>query len=243
MEVACNGREALAKIMRGPYLAVLMDFLMPVLDGISATAMLRAWEGRQRREARRHTQAEFGEGAADDQLQPLLLGGGGIGTEGGEQEESGCSDDGGDDRGGGRPPSPASWSQSGASGSGSSQSSEGVWSIAPPEAPPETAPVASWQRQLVIGISANAEQSDLEAARAAGVDHFWAKPVVVHEVVAFLERLVTAHAPVEGATYAQEVPLPAEAIRAAGAASGPGESAPALTTSTPLVSPAALLEV
>ena len=43
-DTACNGQEGLIKMKEVPYCAVLMDFLMPVMDGITATAEIRAWE-------------------------------------------------------------------------------------------------------------------------------------------------------------------------------------------------------
>jgi len=43
-DTACNGQEGLTKMKEVPYYAVLMDFLMPVMDGITATAEIRAWE-------------------------------------------------------------------------------------------------------------------------------------------------------------------------------------------------------
>ena len=38
------------------------------------------------------------------------------------------------------------------------------------------------------GISANAEEQDLAAARTAGIDHFISKPVQVNEVVTFITK-------------------------------------------------------
>lgn len=38
------------------------------------------------------------------------------------------------------------------------------------------------------GISANAEEHDLAAARSAGIDHFISKPVHVNEVVRFIHK-------------------------------------------------------
>jgi len=43
-DTACNGREGLIKMKGKRYRAVLVDFLMPVMDGIAATAEFRAWE-------------------------------------------------------------------------------------------------------------------------------------------------------------------------------------------------------
>ena len=83
---------------QAPYQAVLMDFLMPVMDGISATAEFRAWE----------------------------------------QETHGAD-----------------------------------------AAPPQNGSPRGRLRQVVIGISANAEGGDLESARKAGIDHFINKPVKV----------------------------------------------------------------
>ena len=44
VDTAKNGREAVEQMQRMTYRVVLMDFLMPVLDGISATALFRQWE-------------------------------------------------------------------------------------------------------------------------------------------------------------------------------------------------------
>jgi CheY-like chemotaxis protein len=44
VEVAANGIEGLDKMMKEPFRAVLMDFMMPVMDGITATILLRRWE-------------------------------------------------------------------------------------------------------------------------------------------------------------------------------------------------------
>lgn len=38
VDTAKNGQEAIEKMQEASYRAVLMDFLMPILDGISATA-------------------------------------------------------------------------------------------------------------------------------------------------------------------------------------------------------------
>ena len=111
MDTAKNGREGLEKMMKARYSVVLMDFLMPVLDGISATAMFRSWEREHR--------------------------GGGDG--GGESDP------------------------------------------------------ASASLQLVVGISANAETGDLEAARSAGIDHFIPKPVKVAEIVQFVKSFAEGH--------------------------------------------------
>ncbi|WP_434046008.1 MULTISPECIES: ATP-binding protein [Sorangium] len=51
VETACNGLEALECVKRKPYVAVLMDCQMPVMDGYTATQKIREWE----REKNRHT--------------------------------------------------------------------------------------------------------------------------------------------------------------------------------------------
>jgi CheY-like chemotaxis protein len=47
-DTADNGREALKMLAGQPYAAVLMDCLMPVMDGFDATATLRTKEGKRR---------------------------------------------------------------------------------------------------------------------------------------------------------------------------------------------------
>ena len=57
VDTAKNGREAFEQMQKRRYRAVLMDFLMPVLDGISATALYRQWE--RSREAAAHEGKQF----------------------------------------------------------------------------------------------------------------------------------------------------------------------------------------
>jgi DNA-binding NarL/FixJ family response regulator len=45
------------------------------------------------------------------------------------------------------------------------------------------------KRQTVIGISANAESADVEAAKRAGVDHFLSKPVKVAQIVEYIRAI------------------------------------------------------
>jgi CheY-like chemotaxis protein len=116
VETAKNGREALEKMTKGsePYLVVLMDFLMPVLDGVSATAMFREWERTALENAASGALTQTGSRDADDiQLRP---------------------------------------------------------------------------RQYVIGMSANAEAADIEAAKSAGMDLFMPKPVKVAEIAKHIAR-------------------------------------------------------
>ena len=116
VETAKNGYEALEKMTRGeePYVVVLMDFLMPVLDGISATAMFRDWE----------------KGA-------LARGAAALSGESSDNAASEC---------------------------------------------------ARRRRQLVVGISANAEAGDVDAAKIAGVDHFLTKPVKIADIAQYISE-------------------------------------------------------
>lgn len=103
-DTACNGREALAKMKETCYRAVLMDFLMPVMDGIAATAEYRAWE-------------------RDSRVNATSL---------------------------------------------------------PHDENASAGPVRNdFRHQLVIGISANVSDSELDTAWEAGIDHFIRKPVKV----------------------------------------------------------------
>jgi signal transduction histidine kinase/CheY-like chemotaxis protein/HPt (histidine-containing phosphotransfer) domain-containing protein len=45
VDIASNGEEALAKIKEHRYAAVLMDCQMPIMDGYTATRLVREWEG------------------------------------------------------------------------------------------------------------------------------------------------------------------------------------------------------
>ena len=44
-QIASNGAEAVTMVQSGQtYMAILMDCMMPVMDGITATRNIRAWE-------------------------------------------------------------------------------------------------------------------------------------------------------------------------------------------------------
>mmetsp|Transcript_28198 Transcript_28198/g.62943 ORF Transcript_28198/g.62943 Transcript_28198/m.62943 type:complete len:345 (+) Transcript_28198:168-1202(+) len=64
VDTATNGSEALEKMKAGEYVTVLMDFLMPVMDGVSATRLFRAWEEKEQAT----DQARGGEEVAQDDL-------------------------------------------------------------------------------------------------------------------------------------------------------------------------------
>jgi CheY-like chemotaxis protein len=64
VEIASNGLEAINAVLRGGYVAVLMDCQMPKLDGYAATAEIRRREGRTRTPIIAMT-ADAGPGARD----------------------------------------------------------------------------------------------------------------------------------------------------------------------------------
>lgn len=103
-DTACNGRDALAKMKSIRYRAVLMNFVMPVMDGIAATAAFRAWERESRTD----------DTTLDQAYQSTS-----------ESARGNCC------------------------------------------------------RQLVIGISANVSDIELESAWEAGIDHLSVKPIKV----------------------------------------------------------------
>ncbi|MBF0283801.1 MAG: response regulator, partial [Magnetococcales bacterium] len=49
VETAANGQDAVEKFKQGIFDIVLMDMLMPVMDGYTATREIRAWEKEQGR--------------------------------------------------------------------------------------------------------------------------------------------------------------------------------------------------
>ena len=119
------------------YRAVLMDFLMPVLDGISATAMYRQWE---RTNHRKTSGKQFIIGKLASKHGGILF----------------------------------------------------FVFLFPAEIllliHSSFLSFFPFFLRPFSGISANAEEQDLAAARTAGIDHFISKPVQVNEVVTFITK-------------------------------------------------------
>jgi CheY-like chemotaxis protein len=47
VSVVDNGREAVTAVKAQPFDCILMDYHMPILDGVAATKEIRAWEAEQ----------------------------------------------------------------------------------------------------------------------------------------------------------------------------------------------------
>jgi CheY-like chemotaxis protein len=161
VETAKNGREALEKMMKGsePYLVVLMDFLMPVLDGITATAMYRQWESTVLRGGSNGSRGGSGGSGAAAEVGDNV-----------PSETSSCSSNSGGSSG----------SHADHAASLTSLGSTDSW---------EPLPIMRLKRQTIIGISANAESADVETAKRAGLDHFLSKPVKVAQIVEYIKTI------------------------------------------------------
>jgi len=140
---------------REPYLAVLMDFLMPVMDGITATRKFREWErtvlqGEEGNESLSSTETENNAETNRTSGDFTIMSSNTLAAECLLCDNATADED---------------------------------------KRNTPVGRVVRYKRQGIIGMSANAEDTDVEAAKAAGLDSFLCKPVKLAEVEKAISEL------------------------------------------------------